>query len=667
MCGIVGFIDPSRQADDPGLCHLAGRMADRLAHRGPDDAGCWADAAAGVAFGHRRLSILDLSPEGHQPMRSADGRYVITFNGEIYNFAALRRELEGAGHRFRGHSDTEIMLAAFSEWGVEAAVKRFVGMFAFGVWDARERVLHLCRDRAGEKPLYYGWMGDTFLFASELKAMQAHPDWRGEVDRDALLLFLRHCYIPSPYSIYKGVYKLLPGTILSLPAGESARAARPEPQAYWSARAVAEEGLRRPFDGGAEEALAELEKLLLDAVAGQMVADVPLGAFLSGGIDSSLVVALMQAQSSRPVKTFTIGSHEANYNEAEFAKAVAEHLKTEHTELYVTPKEAMDVIPRLPALYDEPFADASQIPTFLVSELTRRRVTVSLSGDGGDELFGGYNRYFWGRNIWRKVGWMPRGLRRAAARGMVSVSPAAWDAAFHGLDPVLPGSLRQSIPGDKMHKLAEVIAVDHPEAMYRNLVSTWKTPGELVPGASEPPTTLTDGAQWADLPDFVAWMMYRDLMTYLPDDILVKVDRAAMGVSLETRVPYLDHRVIEFAWRLPLSLKIRNGKGKWPLRQILYKYVPRTLIERPKTGFGIPIDTWLRGPLRAWAEELLDEGRLRREGYFAPGPIRRKWDEHLAGSRNWQYYLWNVLMFQAWLEESAASLAGRAEVAESCP
>jgi asparagine synthase (glutamine-hydrolysing) len=629
-------------------------MEATLAHRGPDDGGVWADAEAGVGLAHRRLAIVDLSQEGHQPMRSADGRYVISFNGEIYNFTALRRELEGLGHTFRGHSDTEVMLAGFSEWGVEAAVKKFVGMFAFALWDARERVLHLCRDRVGEKPLYYGWAGGAFLFGSELKSLRAHPEWRGEVDRDALVLLLRYNYVPAPYSIYKGVYKLPPGTILSISPDSVSRNGANRPKPYWSARQAAEDGLRRPFEGSDAEAVAQLEELLGEVLAGQMVADVPLGAFLSGGIDSSLVVALMQAQSNQPVKTFTIGFHEETYNEAEFAKAVARHLRTDHTELYVTPKEAMDVIPRLPALYDEPFADSSQIPTFLVSELTRRRVTVSLSGDGGDELFGGYNRYFWSRRIWNKIGWVPRGLRKAAARGVVSVSPAAWDATFQGLGPILPGRFRQTIPGDRMHKLAGALAVERPEAMYRYFVSTWKTPAELVLGATEPPTTLSAESEWPALPDFVERMMYLDLMTYLPDDILVKVDRAAMGVSLETRVPYLDHRVVEFAWRLPLALKIRGGKGKWLLRQVLYKHVPRELIERPKTGFGVPVDLWLRGPLKEWAEALLDEGRLRREGFFEPGPIRQKWAEHLSGGRNWQYYLWSVLMFQAWLEANPA-------------
>lgn len=645
MCGISGAFQITHQ--NVQWPNLLQDMATALAHRGPDDGGIWFDAAQGIGVAQRRLSIVDLSPEGHQPMFSADGRYVVVFNGEIYNFGALRAELEKLGHSFRGHSDTEVMLAAICEWGLEAALKRFVGMYAFGLWDRQEATLHLVRDRMGEKPLYYGRVGNVFLFGSELKALRAHPAWHGEIDRQALALFMRHSYIPTPYSIYKNIFKLVPGTILSLSAANPAG----KVTTYWSAKEAAEAGLRDLFKGSEDEALQLLEEKLCAAIAGQMIADVPLGAFLSGGIDSSLVVALMQAQSVTPVKTFTIGFHEAGYNEAEFAKAVATHLGTEHTELYVTPTEALEVIPRLPRLYDEPFADASQVPTFLVSKLTRRKVTVSLSGDGGDELFGGYNRYFWGQNIWNKVGWMPREIRKMIALGITAISPSTWDFAFQGLGPVLPATLKQRTPGDKLHKLAEVLAVAHPEAMYRNLVSSWKAPSEVVLNASEPATILTDQQRWADLQDFVLRMMYLDLVTYLPDDILVKVDRAAMGVSLETRVPYLDHRVVEFAWQLPLSMKIHQGKGKWLLRQLLYKFVPPALIERPKSGFGIPIGEWLRGPLRDWAEDLIQEKRLREEGFFDPLAIRVKWNEHQSGHRNWQYSLWPVMMFQAWLRE----------------
>ena len=644
MCGVVGLWQTGAA---PDRTVLAGMTA-AIRHRGPDADGHWLDANSGVALGHRRLAILDLTPAGAQPMLSHCGRYVIAFNGEVYNFAAIRNELEQAGvaPAWCGHSDTEVMLAAIAAWGMEAALKKFVGMFAFALWDRETRMLSLARDRLGEKPLYYGWQGEVFLFGSVLKALRAHPAFRAEIDRDALTLFLRHNAIPAPYSIYRGIHKLPPGTFLQVHAGR--KDARPV--AYWSARSVVEEGQRNLFRGSDAEAVTELERLLGQAVGGQMVADVPLGAFLSGGIDSSTIVALMQAQSARPVKTFTIGFNEAGYNEAEHAHAVARHLGTEHTELYVTPQDAIDVIPSLSAIYDEPFADSSQIPTFLVSRLARSHVTVSLSGDGGDELFGGYNRYFWARNIWRRLGWMPRPLRAAVAGVLTTVPPASWNTAFQKLEQWLPARLRYANPGDKLHKAAEILAVRSPEEIYLGLVSHWKNPEQLVPGGHEPPTLLTDPAYRADLPDFEHRMMYLDTVTYLSDDILTKVDRAAMSVSLETRVPLLDHRVVEFAWTLPLAMKIRHGQGKWLLRQVLCRHVPQAMMERPKMGFGVPIDHWLRGPLKEWAAALIEPGRLAREGIFDPAPIQRKWFEHQAGTRNWAYYLWDVLMFQAWQE-----------------
>ncbi len=652
MCGITGLIDPNLQSDSAlALQNDVTCMADCLAHRGPDDSGVWVDAAVGVALGHRRLSILDLSPLGHQPMYSASGRYVIVFNGEIYNYLELRHELEQLGNvTWRGHSDTEIMLAAFEAWGVKAALQRFIGMFAFALWDRRERTLFLARDRLGEKPLYYGWSGGVFLFGSELKALRAHPAFTATINRDALTLLLRHNYIPAPYSIYQGIAKLPPAAFATLTWPALARHADPAIESYWSFREVAEAGIAYPLPADETAAIGELDTLLRDAVARQMVADVPLGAFLSGGVDSSTIVALMQAQSSRPVKTFTIGFHEAGYNEAEYAHAVARHLGTDHTELYVTPQQAQAVIPRLPQLYDEPFADSSQIPTVLISQLARTQVTVSLSGDAGDELFGGYNRYFLAERIWNSLSRLPPSLRAGMARLLLSI-PTPWlDRVLNTLRPVLPQSLRYPQPGDKLHKLAELFTLQNAEHLYRQLVSHWDQPETLVIGGQEPATALTDTGQWANLPDFTQRMMYLDTLTYLPDDILVKVDRATMSVSLESRVPFLDHRVVEWAWRVPLNLKIRNGEGKWLLRQVLYRYVPKELIERPKQGFGVPIDHWLRGPLREWAEALLDESRLRQEGFFNPQPIRTKWTEHLVGTRNWQYYLWDVLMFQAWLE-----------------
>lgn len=650
MCGINGFFDTKKQMSPDEMGSVVQKMSHALAHRGPDDSGLWVDAENGIALGHRRLAIIDISPEGHQPMMSLDNRYVIVFNGEIYNFLELRRELERLGQSFQGHSDTSVMLAGFSEWGVHEAVKRFNGMFAFALWDRLERTLHLGRDRLGEKPLYYGCIGQTLLFGSELKALKAHPAFQPQINRDALALFLRYNCVPAPYSIYKDIYKLPPGTVLTWNGTDD-----PARVSYWSVKEVAVAGVAEPFQGSEQAAVARLDTLLRDAVGLRMVADVPIGAFLSGGIDSSTVVALMQSQSSQPVKTFTIGFHEDAYNEAQHAKAVAKHLGTDHTELYVTPEEALAVIPKLPILYDEPFADDSQIPTFLVSQLAKTHVTVSLSGDGGDELFAGYNRYFWGRSIWQKIGWMPPTLRSLAARALTGITPQSWDRGFTKFNALLPPKLRQSPPGGKLHKLAEILAAQDPESMYAGLVSHWKDPAAIVIGAKEPVTALSDRHSWAKLPDFTQTMMYLDTITYLPDDILAKVDRASMGVSLEARVPFLDHRVVELAWQIPLSMKIRGVKGKWLLRQVLDKYVPRTLIERPKAGFGMPIDIWLRGPLRDWGEALLDESRLRQQGFFNPQPIRQKWAEHLLGDRNWQYYLWDVLMFQAWLERSLLS------------
>ena len=646
MCGVAGFWARSgwQGAFEPTMRF----MTDAISHRGPDDAGCWVERDVGVALGNRRLSIIDLSPEGHQPMVSKSGRYVISFNGEIYNFRELREELSG-DYSWRGHSDTEVMLRAVEAWGLEAAARRFVGMFAFALWDRKERLLHLVRDRLGKKPMYYGWTGGAFLFGSELKALRVHPEFKAEIDRDALALLMRYRYIPSPYSIYRGVYKLGPGTVLTLSSPLN-RHSSPVP--FWSAKEVAEHGIADPFTDSDADAVEHLDALLREAVRLRMVADVPLGAFLSGGVDSSTVVALMQAQSGRPVKTFSIGFQEEKYNEAEHAKAVARHIGTDHTELYVTPEEAMTVIPKLPGLYDEPFADPSQIPTFLVSEFARRQVTVSLSGDGGDELFAGYSRYFWGRSVREALGWLPREVRRAATRILNAVPPKVWEWGFGATKATVPGRPKRHDPDVMVKKLAEILAAENMEsALYYGLISDWKDPASFVLGSSEPPTVLTDQRYWAKVPDFLRWMMYVDLVSYLPDDILVKVDRASMGVSLEARVPLLDHRVVEFAWRVPLSMKIRNGQSKWLLRQVLYKYVPKELTERPKMGFGVPIGDWLRGPLREWAETLLDEQRLRDEGFFNPAPIQQKWSEHLSGQRHWQYYLWNVLMFQEWLEQ----------------
>jgi asparagine synthase (glutamine-hydrolysing) len=657
MCGFVGVFGPEQVNEG----HLR-RMVSAIHHRGPDDHGVWCDAEAGVGLAHARLSILDLSSAGHQPMRSVSGRYVIAFNGEIYNHLALRAELEKSALTpdpspasksksketiWRGHSDTETLLAGIEAWGVEATLKKSIGMFAIALWDRQTCTLTLARDRMGEKPLYYGWQGSgnerVFLFGSELKALKAHPAFAADIDRGALCLLLRHNYIPAPYSIYQGIAKLEPGCLLSVSL------AQPEPKIwkYWDAVAVARAGVAQPFAGSPEQVVDELEVLAKDAVRQQMMADVPLGAFLSGGIDSSTVVALMQAQSSRPVKTFTIGFNEAGYNEAVHAKAVARHLGTEHTELYVTPQQAMEVIPRLPSLYCEPFADSSQLPTFLVSQLAKQHVTVSLSGDAGDELFCGYNRYQMTEKLWHKLALVPAPLRALAAKGITSVSPTGWDSVAR----FIPGAGRYAALGDKLHKGAGVLASTTVDELYLGMVSHLRNPAEWVIGGQEPPTHLTGLRPELGGLSAVERMMALDAISYLPDDILVKVDRAGMGVSLESRVPFLDHRVVEFAWSLPLTYKLRDGQTKWPLRQVLYRHVPPALIDRPKMGFGVPLHDWLRGPLRNWAEELLGEARLAREGYFHPAPIRKIWAEHLSGRRNWMAQLWNVLMFQAWLAE----------------
>jgi len=608
-------------------------------------------------------------------MESACGRYVLVFNGEIYNHREIRRELEkpsaGEAIEFRGHSDTEAILAAFSRWGVEESLELFNGMFALAVWDRAERKLSLARDRMGEKPLYYGYLGRAFIFASELKAMQPCPGFTGRVDRDALALFLRHGYVPSPYCIYAGIHKLPPACLLTLKieALRSFRSISPfpdtaiapstiSPMHYWSLRDAAEQGAENPLTLPETEVIARLDTLLRDAVKLRMEADVPLGAFLSGGIDSSTVVALMQAQSDRPVRTFSIGFFEAGMNEADYAKAVARHLGTDHVELYVTPEQTMEVIPRLPDLYDEPFADSSQIPTFLVSQLSREHVTVSLSGDGGDELFCGYDRYHTADKLWPKIARAPLMLRRAASRLISAIPVEALNSTGRWI-PLLTRmhANRRGPIGQSLHALANILPCTRPEELYLAPMSHWQAPTLLVDGARELPTALTDQRVWADLPDFMRWMMYVDAKSYLPDDILVKVDRASMGVSLEARVPFLDHRVVEFSWRVPVSLNVKDGKGKWLVRQVLRKYVPVELVERPKMGFGVPIDVWLRGPLRDWAESLLDESRLETEGFLNPKPIREEWSAHLSGRGNRQNLLWDVLMFQAWVERNRNSIS----------
>lgn len=617
-------------------------MADAIRHRGPDDYGEWIDADAGVVLAFRRLSILDLSPAGRQPMVSACGRFVVVFNGEIYNHQDLREELAREGWAFRGHSDTEILLAVVSRaGGLDGALDRLHGMFAIALWDRNTRRLSIARDRLGKKPLYYGRVDGRWVAASELKALCRFPGWPGRLDRGALALYLRLGYIPAPHTAYEGIRKLAPGTCATLDAAGTASV-----RTYWDARQVL--GRRdRPRRDDSGQVRAEFEHLLEDSVRRRMIADVPLGAFLSGGIDSSLVVATMQRLARLPVRTFTIGFHEATHDEAAQAKAVAAHLGTDHTELYLTPAQTLDVIPSLPDLYDEPFADPSAIPTFLVSRLARQAVTVALSGDGGDELFAGYNRYRWANAIWRRTRWWPESLRTGVSRSLEGIGPSVVDAAYRGVGRLLPQGLRVSQPGEKMAKLAPLVRQESADDVYRALVTQWPSDLRLI-GADPSPTTLDDSTIHADVPHFTERMMLWDLLTYLPDDILCKVDRASMAVGLEARAPLLDHRLVEWAWSLPLDVKLRQGRTKWLLREQLARLVPPTLFERPKMGFGVPIGVWLKGPLRAWAEDLLAPAALVRDGLVDPAPVRRSWEAHLAGNRDEQYRLWTVLMLQAW-------------------
>ena len=641
MCGFVGFIGKPGALDAETLKRLAARMAARLESRGPDDAGTWVSPAVGAAIGHRRLAVIDLSAAGRQPMVSASGRSVIAYNGEVYNFAEIRRDLEAEARRFRGGSDTEVLLEACEAWGVERTVSRLIGMFAFGLWDERGRRLTLVRDRMGIKPLYWGWSGGVLFFGSQPKGFFDHPAWRPEVDRDALAAYLRHGYVPSPRSIFKGIEKLEPGMMVEIGADGTQSRRR-----YWDLRSLTRDALRDRTALDDATAVEALDGLLRDAVKRRMIADVPLGAFLSGGIDSSTVLALMQAQSGRPVKSFTIGFEEERFDEAHYAKRVAAHLGTDHTELRVTHNHACALLPRLASWFDEPFADSSQIPTYLVSELARRSVTVALSGDGGDELFAGYDRYRRARTQWRPYGIWPRPLRASLASLLRAIPPPAWDLMWRAV----PRRIRPPPGGGRGRTLAALLSMADGDALYRSLLSQWNEPDTVVRDGREPHGILWDSTLRRDIPDFTERMQFMDTVTYLPDDILTKVDRASMAVGLEARVPLIDHRVVEFAWRLPPAMKVREGREKWLLRQVLRTYVPERLTDRPKMGFGVPIGQWLRNPLRDWASGLLAEDRLRESGYFEPAPIRKVWSDHLAGLGNYQSRIWPVLMFEAWRE-----------------
>jgi asparagine synthase (glutamine-hydrolysing) len=656
MCGLCGFIDWKRSLPKEKLNAVVTAMADRICHRGPDDCGTWVADDAGVALGHRRLAILDLSAEGHQPMGSPSGRFVCVYNGEVYNYLALRKQLEAKGYGFRGHCDTEVILAAFEEWGIEKAVSHFIGMFAMALVDRQAACLYLIRDRLGIKPLYYGWCQGTFLFASELKSMQAHPDWEGRIDRDALEQYFQYNYIPSPFSIYQSIYKLPAGCLLRVPLDRrlSPSDFSPYPEAdlfiacplrYWSAADVYRHGIQNPFAGSEGDAIEQLDHLLKDAVSIRMIADTPLGAFLSGGVDSSTVVALMQESSTLPVKTFSIGFSHEEFNEAKFAREIAAHLGTDHTELMVEPKDALAVISSLPAMFDEPFADSSQIPTYLLCKMTRNHVTVALSGDGGDELFAGYNSYYWTQALWERLRWLPTPVRPGLLHAVqllldhVGWVPADWSARWNAL-------------ANNLYKGCGLGRCTSLEEMYERFQSVRHQTPALVLGGTNPDA-------FKDMPYYQTMMklsdplkkqMYRDVAQYMVDDILTKVDRASMAVSLEARVPVIDHRVVEFAARLPNSFLYREGKRKWILRQVLYKRVPAPLIERPKQGFGIPLHAWLAGPLRDWAEQYLDPARIAREGYLDAPQVQRIWVEHRSGRRDWKYRIWGLLMFETWLE-----------------
>ncbi|HHL19837.1 MAG TPA: asparagine synthase (glutamine-hydrolyzing) [Thiothrix sp.] len=656
MCGFCGFVSSDLVSSSfQGASGKLIAMMDAIHYRGPDDRGKWLDERARLALGHQRLSIQDISVAGHQPMHSANERYTIVFNGEVYNFLSIRDDVEQAKpeYTWRGHSDTEVMLAAFEQWGIKETLTRMVGMFAFALYDRKEKILTLARDRMGEKPLYYGWQKGTFLFGSELKALCAHDDWQGEINRDVIALYLRHNNTPQTTSIYKDIYKLMPGCFIqmALDGKQNMPNYQPALQYYWSVKAAALAGATtNAFTGTPDEAVTELDTLLRDSIHGQMIADVPLGAFLSGGVDSSTVVALMQDMSQGNTKTFSIGFNEAEFNEANHAKAVAEHLGTDHTEMYVFPQQAMDVIPRLPTLFDEPFADPSQIPTFLVAELAKKAVTVSLSGDGGDELFCGYSRYHSAPTMWSKIANIPLPLR-VLLRKALEVAPVNMlDFVLKGLNPALKAAGKSAISEGQLKNAAVFLQATNVNEVYRYVASVWKNPESLVKNAQPMHSVFLDDNSMSSAFDADPRrnFMYLDQETYLPDDILVKVDRCAMAVSLEGRIPLLDHRIVEFAWSLPTSLKMHEGKEKWPLRQILYQHVPAALIDRPKMGFGVPIDSWLRGPLRDWGEELLNEQTLKGQGFFHEKPIRKKWQEHISGKMDWSFYLWHVLMFQQW-------------------
>lgn len=649
MCGLTGFYEVKGEYGRQKSLGIARAMNDAIAARGPDGSGFWQDDAAPLTLCHRRLAIIDLTEEGAQPMLSPSGRYTLVYNGEIYNFLELRTQLEGLGVAFRGRSDTEVFLAAVEAWGLNLTLQKINGMFAIVLWDKKEQVLHFVRDRLGKKPLYIGWAGSTdkrfLVFGSELKALRAHPDFTPKLNKGGLSLFMRYGYIPAPHAIYEDVWTLLPGHWLSLKTESLTGSENLESQMkpYWNLMGAAAEGQSHLRSSSSEAALTdEFENLLRECTRERMISDVPLGAFLSGGIDSSAVVAMMQSLSAKPVKTYTIGFTEAGFNEADYAAQVARHLGTQHNELMLDGKAALDVIPSLPVFYDEPFADISAIPTYLVSKFARADVTVALSGDGGDEMLGGYNRHIQGPRLWDKLRFVPEGLRESLGRAILGINEGTWNK----LIPFLPQA------GGRVHKAAQSLKYKDSFSMYHSWLSRWENPGDIVEGAESPLIPLTDPAlQPPESFGFAQSMMAHDALSYLPNDILVKVDRASMAVGLEARAPLLDRRVFDFVWSLPPSVKIKGGEGKWLLRQVLARHVPPALFERPKQGFSIPVAEWLRGPLRDWAESLLEEKALSGDGILKTAPIQALWAEHLEGRGNHAEKLWSVLMFQSWKQK----------------
>ena len=651
MCGFVGVLLKSKNNDiEDNIRH----MTNTLEHRGPDDVGVWSNPASNVFIGHRRLSVIDTSESGHQPMESHCGRYVIAFNGEIYNNLDLKGMLYGSCSfadkktnfiKWHGHSDTEILLECIAVWGVANTVKKAVGMFSFALWDSLKCELILVRDRFGEKPMYYGWSSGSFLFGSELKAIKSFTGFNNSINRDALSLYFQYCVVPSPHSIYNDIFKLEPGNILTFKLCDL-KDKKVNIEVYWSISDIAKAGVNNTINNE-RESIIKVDSALRKSVLEQSISDVPLGAFLSGGIDSSLIVSLMQSQSMQKIQTFTVGFDEEEFDESRYASKISEYLGTCHNEIRVTANDALSVVPKIPALYDEPFSDSSQIPTYLICKAARQKVTVALSGDAGDELFGGYNRYFWGERIWSKIDWIPLSLRRSIGLAAQNISVESWDS----INNLFPKKYSVTRFGSKVHKMAyRMETVESIDDLYRSLVSEWGRDSGLVLGAKDILTKIDNTAILDGIHDSEHRMMLMDSLTYLPDDILTKFDRASMGVSLETRSPFLSHHVAELAWSLPLEMKIRDGKGKWILRKVLNQYIPNELIDRPKSGFGIPIGEWLRQPLREWAESLINPSRLDNEGYLKSDIVHQIWQEHLSGKYDWSARLWSILMFQSWLE-----------------